>query len=635
MANSDRRVDPFENRGQDNIDVVVIRPAASSLRFTTFDTAEHRYQCLDLCSAGVDASLEIDRLHIAAELQEEVPHARPTAIPPFQSQLKPRRAAIQRHSYAICTGPASNTKSLSARLQIETQPSTSKKNLYITKERNLDMSKITVRLIETEEWEDFPSKDPHYVTLSHCWGPDVKLQEELQDNVSSNKLTSKNVDNVSSDKLTPKNVDNVSSNKLTSKNIGRMKEGIQLRHLPRTFQHAIEFAARLPDVGYIWIDSLCIKQGPEEISDWLRQSASMDQVYSKTYLNISATHAENGKGGLGVVEQSRLKGLEAEKDGKRLHKIRLRGFPDPDPHMQPKVYALELWCRIVEVYSKTSISKDSDKLVALSGMARMMAHKIGSGPEQPAVYAAGLWEDYLESQLLWQVEPIWRDANGTFENESETPDIYCAPSWSWASVKAEKANGIVCADITDTDLFIKVSKVSVTRTEQNLYGIVEERNTYIDLWAKLRKVVLSDKGKGRYGWHLLERRDGKEEQKNVDRDDPEEHTNVYLDCPEEGEKNNIFAKEHSVSRVYVIPAARGPRTASKGSKYITCLLVQHQGINDKDGAVFKRIGISRLSPWGDKQALAEILEVLKSDVKMPNLDGEYNEEEGTSKIRLV
>ncbi|EUC34415.1 hypothetical protein COCCADRAFT_62087, partial [Bipolaris zeicola 26-R-13] len=107
-------------------------------------------------------------------------------------------------------------------------------------------------------------QNPYYVTLSHCWG----------------KVPS------------PKHLEA----RLTSENIEQRKLGMELDELPKTFQQAIQFAARLPNVGYIWIDTLCIKQGDEE--DWLHQSARMDQVYKKAFLNISATAASNGEEGI-------------------------------------------------------------------------------------------------------------------------------------------------------------------------------------------------------------------------------------------------------------------------------------------------------------------------------------------------
>ncbi|KAF1362991.1 heterokaryon incompatibility, partial [Lizonia empirigonia] len=98
-----------------------------------------------------------------------------------------------------------------------------------------------------------------YVTLSDCWGGTV-------------------------------------SHQLTRDNYSEFTRGIPVRDLPRTFQDAVYVAASMEQVGYLWIDSLCIIQYDEQ--DWLVQSATMDRVYSETYLNLSATASFNSHGGL-------------------------------------------------------------------------------------------------------------------------------------------------------------------------------------------------------------------------------------------------------------------------------------------------------------------------------------------------
>lgn len=705
-----------------------------------------------------------------------------------------------------------------------------KADLFNTKARDksLETPDVKIKLVETEGWPfRRPADNVRYVTLSHCWGQGV-----------------------------------TSKHRLTSQNIDRMRDGIKLGDLPQTFQDAITFAARLPQVGYIWIDSLCIKQGPDELDDWLKQSATMDRVYSETFLNLSATHASDSRGGLfrfrtpellledevtlnidglpgahppppkhpppenvvraapaplgpstgrkflrylgtfwfvrcifmilrhlheelgnfleldsvprnqiaesneidppqksssgrgtnalkrsstklgvvnalrrsgtgsglttlarsstdmsedsdttprveterhnlkrctildasfwsnrvdnapvnrrgwvlqerlmsprvlhfchdqvaweccgfdaaegqpegmpnfqltsgGIIEESRLKGLEVNEDGARLRNIRLNSYKEPDVHMRPKIYALELWRRIVEVYTKTAITNSEDKLIALSGMAKLMADKIGSKRAR-AQYAAGLWKLHLSSQLLWQVEPVWREVDEIFENVSTSPKAYRAPSWSWAAVDAQRGHGITYGDITDQDLYIEVEHVSVVpRTNSNPFGIVQEKGTYVDLWGKLRKAILYGKPKGRFGWRLVDR--GSEL-------DSEEHTNIYLDCPADAAHNQMLGLDHDISRVYVIPAAKGPRVASEESKYLTCLIVQHQPGHKAGAAVFKRIGVTRLSPWADSEALKKkskhdefkILEFMQSDVDMPY--ERYDVGRGRHMIRLV
>jgi hypothetical protein len=60
---------------------------------------------------------------------------------------------------------------------------------------------------------------------------------------------------------------------------------------------------------------------------------------------------------------------------------------------------LERWSQLISVYSRTSISFIEDRLPACSALAQQLQPILGR-------YAAGLWEDYLPSQLLWYYDPF-------------------------------------------------------------------------------------------------------------------------------------------------------------------------------------------------------------------------------------
>ncbi|KAF2643374.1 hypothetical protein P280DRAFT_488422 [Massarina eburnea CBS 473.64] len=312
---------------------------------------------------------------------------------------------------------------------------------------------------------------------------------------------------------------------------------------------------------------------------------------------------------------------------RRLRRIRLQGLPDPDEHLQPVIYALEHWRRIVEVYTRTTITKPEDKLIALSGMASWMARKIGK-PEEPAQYVAGLWRVHLASQLLWRSETLFRENKSTFEHWTTAPEEYRAPSFSWASIDTENGHGITYAEITDRDLLIEVEDVEIKpKSDTNEYGMI--LSGHITLLGKLRKAELfTIPLKGRFGWRLVDREGLNEEDRKAL--NKEEHTVVYLDCPaRDGE--SILGPD---AGVYIVPAAKGDRTASEKSKYLICLILQRDKRNLR-GDVFKRIGLTRLSPWGDHIALHDdrILEVHKSDGGM--LQQGYNPKTGMHRIRLV
>jgi hypothetical protein len=78
----------------------------------------------------------------------------------------------------------------------------------------------------------------------------------------------------------------------------------------------------------------------------------------------------------------------------------------------------------VENYSGCGLTKESDKLVALSGVAAYFKDMLQDD------YLAGLWKANLPSTLLWSVWP-WIVGDGT---STARPLKYRAPSWSWAAI---------------------------------------------------------------------------------------------------------------------------------------------------------------------------------------------------------
>jgi len=89
----------------------------------------------------------------------------------------------------------------------------------------------------------------------------------------------------------------------------------------------------------------------------------------------------------------------------------------------------EEWIRIVEGYTAMGRTKDSDILVALAGIARLMQK---SGLD---TYMAGMWKQHLQFELDWR--PKRENANSDDDDSSPThrrPSTYTAPSFSWASV---------------------------------------------------------------------------------------------------------------------------------------------------------------------------------------------------------
>ena len=90
------------------------------------------------------------------------------------------------------------------------------------------------------------------------------------------------------------------------------------------------------------------------------------------------------------------------------------------PHMLDPVHSLNNWYMLLMDYTKRQLTNARDRLPAISGVARIIAERLGWE------YVAGLWSHDLERALLWYVLypgiPL-----------SINPAHYSGPSWSWAS----------------------------------------------------------------------------------------------------------------------------------------------------------------------------------------------------------
>lgn len=84
------------------------------------------------------------------------------------------------------------------------------------------------------------------------------------------------------------------------------------------------------------------------------------------------------------------------------------------------------WGHAVENYSSGRLTYDSDKLVAIAGVAKYFFSKVNAAADPPLKYLAGLWNRDLAVSLLWySLEP---------EYFRSRPQHYRAPRWSWAAV---------------------------------------------------------------------------------------------------------------------------------------------------------------------------------------------------------
>jgi hypothetical protein len=81
---------------------------------------------------------------------------------------------------------------------------------------------------------------------------------------------------------------------------------------------------------------------------------------------------------------------------------------------------------IVSEYSYRKLTKQTDRLIALSGSQTIM-----NSVQSDTTYLAGIWQNRLPKLLLWKLDN--RDKS-TCDSQHERPSKYRAPTWSWASI---------------------------------------------------------------------------------------------------------------------------------------------------------------------------------------------------------
>lgn len=313
---------------------------------------------------------------------------------------------------------------------------------------------------ENEPFLFSPVETAPYASLSYCWGSD-----------SSGVL------------------------KTTSKNIESHRRAIPSSLLPATIQDALVVCRGLK-IAYLWVDSLCIVQDDKD--DWLRESAQMRDIYSNSLLTIAAEEPASsrlgflGKQRFGAPDWQQPLGREAS--GKELYlrprapesylrrtrcSLDKRGWclqerilprrrlcfngdemtweclcrrlcecghtlwaPEPSSFGMPRVAARPPssvpgrdWRALVEEYSKRSLTHQTDKLNAISGLAKMVACVRKDANGVVDTYLAGMWKSEFISDLTWRVVSAAKDSGN---------EAYRAPSWSWASI-----NGAVQYEFDD------------------------------------------------------------------------------------------------------------------------------------------------------------------------------------------
>ena len=296
--------------------------------------------------------------------------------------------------------------------------------------------------------EETNGKKGQYVTLSHCWGTSPPLTTNVW-------------------------------------NYETHLQNIAFENLPKLFQDAVTIVRRL-GFQFLWIDSLCIKQGDKE--DWEKECARMADVFANAALCIANPHATsssdrmlhsrqtlkprptllpwktNGHDVIFRIEEGYyfLRGEDAlsntplSKRGwvlqERLLSPRILYFGPEQMHFECHIATYcesswypvgmiteghstgltsgksilrrhnqhNIWQDIVRAFSWCDISHRTDKLPALSGIARQIQQRFND------VYLAGIWQSDIAKGLAW-TRAGWVDVKAKHPQP-------IAPTWSWASL---------------------------------------------------------------------------------------------------------------------------------------------------------------------------------------------------------
>jgi hypothetical protein len=335
-------------------------------------------------------------------------------------------------------------------------------------------------------------------------------------------------------------------------NINHFLDAIAIKDLPKTFQDAINVSRKL-GIHYLWIDSLCIMQDKDDLSDWFHEAELMHKVYSHSYCNLSATDGVNSSDGLyhsryahniretkvnlyvrhhndqvdrsaslvledtdrmwnrfvvqtafhkrGWVFQERVLSprvlhfgrhqlfwecRESQRQEKHPDELKLnfsakwntKSFWEKPFVNDEKDHSLT-WQSMITAYSGTNLTVSDDKLIALSGVAKRFASMTGD------TYVAGLWRRSLERELLWYLNDAVK--------RSPRPTQYCAPSWSWASVKGQVDFLYV---MREDSLSMRVEDVRLTYATQDITGRIT--SGWLDLEGNLRTFRVWKQGDENY-----------------------------------------------------------------------------------------------------------------------------------------
>lgn len=338
--------------------------------------------------------------------------------------------------------------------------------------RLVSIGESAVKLVATTTLDIVPS----YATLSYCWGAEDFTM-------------------------------------LTSDTLQSFLAEIPTQELPKTFQDAIEIAREL-GLAYIWIDALCIIQREEGSHDWHQEAGRMVSVYGGASINIAASSSSDARGGCFTKSEYFSGGFVTKVrtgTGERVqnfHSQTVYAESTTETYLARRAWTLQEkllaprtlyvgdhglfwecrstiksefhpdgfedilgshlvvpedqpwdWTEIVRLYSAANLTFASDRLPALSGIAKRQQAATSN------TYIAGMWRQKLVEELTWGLQNP--------RKRQHRPKIG-VPSWAWASAGSAVSCRYLSSDSDSVKEYVRVEDAWTTTADTDQYGAVTD-----------------------------------------------------------------------------------------------------------------------------------------------------------------
>ncbi|KAI9641566.1 hypothetical protein NHQ30_010378 [Ciborinia camelliae] len=117
------------------------------------------------------------------------------------------------------------------------------------------------------------------------------------------------------------------------------------------------------------------------------------------------------------------------------------------------------WLRVVEEFSRLRLSYETDRLIALMGVAKVFHARLMS------TYLQGIWAEDLARGLLWDITRYesYQASASSCSSSPKRQSKEVAPTWSWASIVMTEGMGIVFSAAHDAS-FSRNPRFALSRT---------------------------------------------------------------------------------------------------------------------------------------------------------------------------